>query len=478
MRSILLCTLMIIATGVAVLRAQDSASVPAADGFQCPVGPNGTAEGYYIARSFRSNGHLGDDWNGVKGGDTDYGDPVYAIGHGVVVFAKNYHVGWGNVVIIRHAYHEGFALRYVDSLYGHLADFTVREGQIVRRGQQIGRIGSNNGMYDAHLHFEIRKNINIGMYRSSFPRDGTNYYVPNQFIAAHLTCSGGNKTVSVPINTFPAAAPPSYAAAKVYTPVYSPGSAPASHRAPVGAGTLPLRGLRTTEPPPAPRIVTSPPPTPTPKPVAPPAPVVETPTTASTSKTKKDALAPVASKGSPIASSDKKDSEKKDSKKEPSPPASSKTSKTASNKTSDEPPPKELRESGSKEAEKKESVTASTKKSATPTPSAKSTAASTKTGSSSSTKAAAASTKPTPAPSKPSTTASSKPSPTPAREPATAKTAAAEPAPQPTAKPDPKPSILDAVTPLPPTATEGSPIRRSAPGFRVDRFQDLRGMGY
>src|SRR3954464_7358182 len=121
MRSIFLCTL-IMAAGLGLLRAEDTASIPSADGFQCPVGPNGSGEGYYIARGYRPNGHLGDDWNGTKGGDTDYGDPVYAAAHGVVTFARNYHVGWGNVVILRHAFYEGSSLKYVDSLYGHLRD--------------------------------------------------------------------------------------------------------------------------------------------------------------------------------------------------------------------------------------------------------------------------------------------------------------------------------------------------------------------
>src|ERR1700720_703171 len=152
-----------------------------ADGFDLPVGkPDG--QGYYKARGFRSNGHLGEDWDGVGGGDTDLGDPIYCIGGGVVVFARDCHMGWGNVVIVRHAFREGGEVRNIDSLYGHLDKIIVRRGQTVRRGQQIATMGTAHGLYDAHLHLEIRKNIEIGMSPAAFAKDFSNYYDPSQFI--------------------------------------------------------------------------------------------------------------------------------------------------------------------------------------------------------------------------------------------------------------------------------------------------------
>lgn len=203
-----------VASFFAIALVQSSADemgvVPLADGFENPVGRDGKE--YYRARGFRQNGHLGDDWNGVGGGDTDLGAPVYATAHGIVVFAQDYRMGWGNVVIVRHAYWEGGGVNYVDSLYGHLHQIMVREGQQVRRGQQIGTIGNNRGMYDAHLHFEIRKNIQIGMHRNSFARDFSNYWDPTAFIAARPKLPSG-RLARVPINTFPASPPPAYAAA-------------------------------------------------------------------------------------------------------------------------------------------------------------------------------------------------------------------------------------------------------------------------
>jgi Peptidase family M23 len=196
--------------------ALDMADVPLADGFDLPVGKNGKA--YYKARGVRPNGHLGEDWNGTGGGDTDLGDPIYSAADGIVTFAQDYRLGWGNVVIIRSAYLENGDTKYVDSLYGHLLDFTVRTGQIVKRGQQIARMGSNRGMYPAHLHFEMRKNINVGMYRSSFPRDWSVYWSPQEFVAAHRECGGNSRIVSVPVDTYPGSPPPVIASTKVYTP--------------------------------------------------------------------------------------------------------------------------------------------------------------------------------------------------------------------------------------------------------------------
>ena len=178
-----------------------TAFVKLADGFDLPVGkPDG--QGYYKARGFRSTGHLGEDWDGVRGGDTDLGDPVYCIGDGVVVFARDCHMGWGNVVIVRHSYREGGSVRNIDSLYGHLQKILVHRGQAVKRGQQIATLGNAHGLYDAHLHLEIRKNIAIGMSRDKFAKDLGNYYDPSQFILSHRHLQSGGGNYRVAMNTF------------------------------------------------------------------------------------------------------------------------------------------------------------------------------------------------------------------------------------------------------------------------------------
>jgi murein DD-endopeptidase MepM/ murein hydrolase activator NlpD len=185
--------------------AQQTMKMALADGFDFPVGkPN--ADGYYTARGVRLSGaiHYGEDWNGRAGGDTDLGDPVYTCGDGVVVWAYNVRQGWGNVVIIRHAYRDPASgqVKFCDSLYGHLNEIKVKLGQVVKRGQQVGTIGSNFGMYPAHLHFEMRHNITIGMARNGVPADMVNWADPTQFINKHRKLNREWRPVAVPTGTY------------------------------------------------------------------------------------------------------------------------------------------------------------------------------------------------------------------------------------------------------------------------------------
>jgi len=176
-----------------------------ADGFDFPVGKPDAA-GYYKARGLRlrSPQHFGEDWDGRGGGNTDRGDPIYSMGDGIVTFAYNVKNGWGNVVIIRHAYREPATgqVKYCDSLYGHLLAIMTTLGQRVKRGQQIGTLGDNNGMYPAHLHFEVRYNIHIGMQRSSFPADTINWANPSEFITKYRRLNREWRAVPMPIGTY------------------------------------------------------------------------------------------------------------------------------------------------------------------------------------------------------------------------------------------------------------------------------------
>lgn len=163
---------------------------PLADGFDFPVGAP-DAKGYHITRGAFSNSsltseHTGEDWNSNGGGDSDLGDPVYATADGVVVFSENAKVGHGNVIIIQHAYLEKDGTRSVcESSYHHLLERLANVGEVVKRGQKIGTMGNADGLYPAHLHFELRKTPGMGLEQSKHEKSTKNYWWPSQFIREH-----------------------------------------------------------------------------------------------------------------------------------------------------------------------------------------------------------------------------------------------------------------------------------------------------
>ncbi len=157
---------------------------PLSDGFDFPVGPP-NAGSYYNAQGFGGrNHHLGDDWNGLGGGNSDMGDPVYAVANGIVVFARNIGSGWGNIVRILHNTGSKDKPVYVESFYAHLKDVFTRPGQRIRRGQKIATIGNAEGVYFAHLHFEMRHKINLPV-GGGYGENTSGYLRPSQFIMTH-----------------------------------------------------------------------------------------------------------------------------------------------------------------------------------------------------------------------------------------------------------------------------------------------------
>ena len=193
-------TLLLLWGGLLAARSQSISKT--ADGFDCPVAPpNG--DGYYKSRGFRSGGHLGEDWLVTDGSSKEsLGKPVYSIGNGLVVLARDIHAAWGNVVIVRHAWIENRQLKFADSLYAHLDRIYVREGQQVNKGKQIGVIGNNHGMYPAHLYFEVHKELSIGVNHSQGTRDLRSYWLPTEFIMVRRHLAGGGRNVPTPSAKF------------------------------------------------------------------------------------------------------------------------------------------------------------------------------------------------------------------------------------------------------------------------------------
>ena len=82
--------------------------LPLATGFDFPVGrPDAAA--YFDAQPFGRNTHLGSDWNGAEGGNSDFGDPVFAIADGRVSAVDDVGGGWGVVLRVVHRTEQGFA---------------------------------------------------------------------------------------------------------------------------------------------------------------------------------------------------------------------------------------------------------------------------------------------------------------------------------------------------------------------------------
>lgn len=161
----------------------DLASLPTAARFDYPMGSEHGALAYN-AQPFTENRHLGDDLNGIGGQNSDFGDPVYAVADGRVILARDGGPGWGNVILILHAYEENGTRKYVQSFYGHVEEMLVAPGQNVRRGEQIATIGSAGGRYLAHLHFEMREFITP--FVGPGYRDDTRGWInPSEFIAQH-----------------------------------------------------------------------------------------------------------------------------------------------------------------------------------------------------------------------------------------------------------------------------------------------------
>jgi hypothetical protein len=163
--------------------ALELASIPTATHFDFPLGNENGAMAYN-AQHFTDNRHLGDDLNGIGGENSDLGDPIYAIADGRVLLARDGGPGWGNIVILVHAYLENGERKYVQSYYGHVEKMLVHPGEIVKRGQQIATVGTANGRYFAHLHFEMREFITpfIG---PGYREDTHGWLDPMKFVEQH-----------------------------------------------------------------------------------------------------------------------------------------------------------------------------------------------------------------------------------------------------------------------------------------------------
>lgn len=94
------------------------------------------------------------------------GTPIVAPAGGLVIYVGT-EPGYGRMVTIDHGY--GVVTRYA-----HVSKWLVREGQRVRRGDQIALVGSTGVSTSPHLHYEVEVNR-----RTVDPR---NYIFPESIV--------------------------------------------------------------------------------------------------------------------------------------------------------------------------------------------------------------------------------------------------------------------------------------------------------
>jgi len=76
------------------------------------------------------------------------GTPIIATGDGKVLKIEKRKSGYGNSIVIDHGF--GYKTRYA-----HMSTMDVKRGELVKRGQVIGAVGSTGTSTAPHLHYEV-----------------------------------------------------------------------------------------------------------------------------------------------------------------------------------------------------------------------------------------------------------------------------------------------------------------------------------
>ncbi len=76
------------------------------------------------------------------------GTPIYATASGRIIYAK-FFGSYGYTIKIDHGY--GYA-----TIYAHMSAMNVRKGDMVKRGDVIGAVGSTGRSTGPHVHYEVR----------------------------------------------------------------------------------------------------------------------------------------------------------------------------------------------------------------------------------------------------------------------------------------------------------------------------------
>jgi murein DD-endopeptidase MepM/ murein hydrolase activator NlpD len=127
---------------LARLRLQHTPAAGFLSGFQAPASGriSGVFGSHRVLNGQPRNAHRGVDFAGPVGA------PIYAAGDGRVILAARDMYLTGQTVLIDHGH-------TLSTVYVHLSETLVQEGQQVTKGEMIGRIGATGRATGPHLHW-------------------------------------------------------------------------------------------------------------------------------------------------------------------------------------------------------------------------------------------------------------------------------------------------------------------------------------
>lgn len=140
-------------------------------------------EGYRITSPFGERIHpikRTKEWHTGIDLVKEHNSPIHTFLDGEVLFAAEGKTGtgfggYGNVVAVK----DKFGALHV---YAHLNSVSVKKGDIVKRGQEVGKQGSTGQSTGSHLHYEIRKNAQAGVPYGWIADRKNNCFEPTKYL--------------------------------------------------------------------------------------------------------------------------------------------------------------------------------------------------------------------------------------------------------------------------------------------------------
>ena len=142
-------------------------SAPASASVQAPPAPSMSSGTWTRPASGSFTSSFGYRTHPIHGGQrlhagvdiaASAGTPISAAGDGVV-FRAGWHSSYGNHVMITHSMNG----KTYTTVYAHMSSINASVGQVVNKGQGIGKMGTTGSSTGVHLHFELHN----GTYSSS-----------------------------------------------------------------------------------------------------------------------------------------------------------------------------------------------------------------------------------------------------------------------------------------------------------------------